>query len=75
MMPATELTDQHDFIADRVIGQDGGGLAALEDLALDRAAHPALIERMAKEIAGDPEIALERHGALDEFGLLGGQRN
>ena len=39
-----ELADQHDLVAPRIVGQNGGGGAALEHLALEHGALAALVE-------------------------------
>ena len=49
----SELADQHDLVAQRVVGQHGGRMSALEHLAPKCAALTALIETVAEEIAAD----------------------
>ena len=68
-----ELADQDDLVADRVVGQHGRGLAALEDLSAELTAHAAPVEALTEEVASQAEVALEGHGAFDEFGFFTGQ--
>jgi hypothetical protein len=70
-----ELADQHDLVADRIVGQHGSGLSALEHLALQDPALAALVEAVAEEVATDAKVTLERHDVLDELdGLIGQDR-
>ena len=43
-----ELADQHDLVAARIVGQDGGGMAAFEGLALEHGGLAALVQAVAE---------------------------
>ena len=61
--PDAELLDQQHAVALRVVGQHGGGVAALEQLALERPAPAAAEQAVAQPITVDPKITL-KHGFL-----------
>ena len=68
-----ELADQHDLVAQRIVGQHGRRVSALEHLAPEDGALAALVEPVAEEIAADAEVALERHLVVDELDRFVGE--
>ncbi len=62
-----ELLDQHDLVADRVVGQHHGDLAAHHDLAVQRAGPAAGEAAVAQAEAVDPHPVVVQRGALEDL--------
>ena len=69
-----ELLDQHQAVEHGVVGQDGGGVAALEDFAQEGLAPAAVVLLVPQAVAVDLEAALVDGGLLDHLDVVARKR-